>query len=69
MVAKPYDETVFETPIELSKLNVPAGTAVRVDQAPVVNDALFARESKSFIKNLSWPKSGGSEPKGEGSTK
>ena len=60
-------ETIFDTPIEFGKLNTPAGTAVRVIKNS--NDALFYRESKSFIKNLSWPKSGGSEPKGEGSTK
>lgn len=48
-------ETIFDTPIEFGKLNTPAGTAVRV--------------SKTFIKQLSWPNRGGSEPKGDGSTK
>lgn len=67
-MAKPYDETNFETPIELGKLNVPAGTAVRIDQALVNNDALFVRESKSFIKQLSWPNRGGSEPKSDDPT-
>lgn len=57
--------------ITMSELNVPAGTAVRVTKGLGTKkyDALFHRESKSFIKTLSWPKRGGSEPKSDDSTK
>lgn len=58
--------------IIMSELNVPAGTAVRVTKGlgTKKHDALFHRESKSFIKTLSWPKrGGGSEPKSDDSTK
>lgn len=58
-------ETIFDSPVEFGKLNTPAGTAVRVTQYTNTenNDALFHRESKSFIKQLSWPNRGGSDPK------
>lgn len=62
-------ETIFDSPVEFSKLNAPAGTAVHVNKVSNSNDALFHRESKSFIKTLSWPNRGGSEPKSDDSTK